>query len=314
MPKSNNEKKDNKSLKRTARISVRACCFINPPPTSLPYQRFSPPSDYQSAPPSTPLESPPTTPIAPPEFSPGQLLTTLKTTLPPLTSPPLAPTQPSKQSSSLAINIKPIELIFSTPPTSPRPFFYSLEDLPPRTINPPPPLPMFDTIERLASQPSSVPYVMEPTLPPLPPQLPPHSQPMCCKAVVRLLDPKLKTLGERDIECIFVGYAEHSKAFRLYVIKPNKSVSINSIIESRDDIFDENRFSSVPRPSVRIFNETKDISGSVVLKEVTKEVVAQQHEPERTRDEVTNQHSYCFNVEDDPKTFKEAMKSHDVAF
>nr|GFA75261.1 zinc finger, CCHC-type [Tanacetum cinerariifolium] len=34
-----------------------------------------------------------------------------------------------------------------------------------------------------------------------------------CKAVVRLLDPKLKTLGERGIECIFVRYAEHFKAF-----------------------------------------------------------------------------------------------------
>ncbi|GJX18816.1 hypothetical protein Tco_0221493 [Tanacetum coccineum] len=66
------------------------------------------------------------------------------------------------------------------------------------------------------------------------------------RAVVRLPDPKLKTLGERGIECIFVGYAEHSKAFRFYVIEPNESVSINSIIESRDVIFDENRFSSVP--------------------------------------------------------------------
>ncbi|GJQ96313.1 zinc finger, CCHC-type containing protein [Tanacetum coccineum] len=71
-------------------------------------------------------------------------------------------------------------------------------------------------------------------------------------AVVRLPDPKLKTLGERGIECIFVGYAEHSKAFRFYVIEPNDSVLINSIIESRDAIFDENRFSSVPRPSLRI--------------------------------------------------------------
>ncbi|GKB59011.1 zinc finger, CCHC-type containing protein, partial [Tanacetum coccineum] len=33
-----------------------------------------------------------------------------------------------------------------------------------------------------------------------------------------------------------------------------------------------------------------------------------------TRDEVSEQHSYCFNVEDDPKTFDEAMKSYDVAF
>nr|GEW62029.1 hypothetical protein [Tanacetum cinerariifolium] len=34
-----------------------------------------------------------------------------------------------------------------------------------------------------------------------------------------------------------------------YVIEPNDSVSINSIIESRDAIFDENRFSSIPRPN-----------------------------------------------------------------
>ncbi|GKB40155.1 zinc finger, CCHC-type containing protein [Tanacetum coccineum] len=90
--------------------------------------------------------------------------------------------------------------------------------------------------------------------------------------VVRLPDPKLKTLGERGIECIFVGYAEHSKAFRFYVIEPNESVSINSIIESKDAIFDENRFSSVPRPSQRsLINGTEDIGGLVVLKEVTEE-------------------------------------------
>ncbi|GKB71167.1 hypothetical protein Tco_0932579, partial [Tanacetum coccineum] len=93
-------------------------------------------------------------------------------------------------------------------------------------------------------------------------------------------DPKLKTLGERGIECIFVGYAEHSKAFRFYVIEPNDSVSINSIIESRDAIFDENRFSSVPRPSQRsLVNGTKDIGGSVVPEKVIEEIV-QQPEPE----------------------------------
>nr|GEV65873.1 hypothetical protein [Tanacetum cinerariifolium] len=75
----------------------------------------------------------------------------------------------------------------------------------------------------------------------------------------------------------------------------------------------------------------------VVPEEVTKEVVTQQPGPklrkskknrtpknfgpkfqlyliEGTRDEVSDQHSYCFNVEDDPKTFDEAMKSQDVAF
>ncbi|GJT14862.1 zinc finger, CCHC-type containing protein [Tanacetum coccineum] len=106
--------------------------------------------------------------------------------------------------------------------------------------------------------------------------------------VVRLPDPKLKTLGEKGIECIFVGYAEHSKAFRFYVIESNDSILINSIIESRDAFFDENKFSSVPRPSLRIPNGTEDISGPVVPKEDT---------------EV-----------DDPKTFDEAIKYEDASF
>ncbi|GJU32968.1 zinc finger, CCHC-type containing protein [Tanacetum coccineum] len=101
-----------------------------------------------------------------------------------------------------------------------------------------------------------------------------------CRAVVRLPDPKLKTLGERGIECIFVGYAEHSKAFRFYVIEPNDSVAINSIIESRDAIFDEHRFSSVPKPSQRsLVKGTEDSGGSVVSEKVTDEIV-QQSKPE----------------------------------
>ncbi|GKB98397.1 zinc finger, CCHC-type containing protein [Tanacetum coccineum] len=135
------------------------------------------------------------------------------------------------------------------------------------------------------------------------------------KAVVRLPDPKLKTLGERGIECIFDGYAEHSKGF--YVIKPNDLVSINSIIESRDAIFDENRFSSVPRPSLRIPNGTEDIGCSVVPEEVIEENFGpkfQLYLIEETTDEVFDQHSYCFNVDDDPNAFDEEIKSQDVAF
>nr|GEU96918.1 zinc finger, CCHC-type [Tanacetum cinerariifolium] len=154
---------------------------------------------------------------------------------------------------------------------------------------------------------------------------------------VRLPDPKLKTLGERGIECIFIGYDEHSKAFRFYVIKPNDSFAINLIIESKDAIFDEHRFSSVPRPNQRSLKDgTEDSGGLVVSKRVTEEVVQQpkselrkskRHRTpkdfgpefqlyliEGTRDEISYQHSYCFNVEDDPKKIDEAMKFQDVTF
>ncbi|GKD73810.1 zinc finger, CCHC-type containing protein [Tanacetum coccineum] len=82
-----------------------------------------------------------------------------------------------------------------------------------------------------------------------------------------LPDPKRKTLGEKGIDCIFVGYPEHSKTYRFYVVEPNDSVSINSIIESKDAIFDENRFSSIPRPKDIIPNsgesQRDDHSGDV---------------------------------------------------
>ncbi|GJZ64674.1 zinc finger, CCHC-type containing protein [Tanacetum coccineum] len=113
-------------------------------------------------------------------------------------------------------------------------------------------------------------------------------------AVVRLPDPKRKTLGERGIDCIFVGYAEHSKAYRFYVIEPNDSVSINSIIESRDVIFDENHFSSIPRP--------KDIIPNV-----------QESQMDDHIDDVPNEIPEP-RKEEDPRTYNEAMQSQDVAF
>nr|GEU69932.1 hypothetical protein [Tanacetum cinerariifolium] len=170
MPK---EKKLN--LKHTARISVHPCCFSNPRSVSPPYHPLSPPTDYQSAPPSTPNALPSLSPITSLGISLSKVLLTLKTTTPPLKSPLPTPTQPSKHSSPLAINLDPTKVLFSTPPTSLQTLFDKLEDLTPTTKNPPPPRPSFDSIEYLANEPLPIP-AMEPPLPPLPPQLPTFPQ------------------------------------------------------------------------------------------------------------------------------------------
>ncbi|GJX75289.1 retrovirus-related pol polyprotein from transposon TNT 1-94, partial [Tanacetum coccineum] len=175
--------KDNKTnIKRNAKISVRPCCFNNPRTSSPPYQPLSPLTDYVSAPPPTsPTSIPPLLTIISLATSNSNLLLTPKSTPPPLTSPPLAPTQPSKLTSPLAINLDPIELLFSTPPTSPQAFLDSFRKLPPSTTNPPPPRPSFNTIERMANEPPPIPPIvstspsptldMEPPLPLLPPHL-----------------------------------------------------------------------------------------------------------------------------------------------
>nr|GEW37930.1 zinc finger, CCHC-type [Tanacetum cinerariifolium] len=98
------------------------------------------------------------------------------------------------------------------------------------------------------------------------------------------------SLGNKKYFVTFIDDAS-----RFYVIEPNDSVAINFIIESRDAIFDEHMFSYVPRRSQRSLVKGTEDSGG-------------------TKDEISDQHSYCFNVEDDPKTFDEAMNSQGVAY
>ncbi|GJX36944.1 hypothetical protein Tco_0250247 [Tanacetum coccineum] len=84
-----------------------------------------------------------------------------------------------KLNTPVAINLDPIELLFSTPPSSSS-FFDLLNDLPPSTTNPSHPRPSLATIERLANKPPPIlpmnstflspTLELEPTLPPLPPQ------------------------------------------------------------------------------------------------------------------------------------------------
>ncbi|GKC27793.1 zinc finger, CCHC-type containing protein [Tanacetum coccineum] len=125
-----------------------------------------------------------------------------------------------------------------------------------------------------------------------------------CMAVVRLPDPQRKTFGEKGIDCILVGYAEQSNAYRFYVIEPNDPVSINTIIESRDAIFDENRFSSIPKPKDIIPNSNESQRDDHLNDVPT----------EGSRDQIRSQNSYCYSIEEDPRTYNEAMQSRDIAF
>ena len=82
---------------------------------------------------------------------------------------------------------------------------------------------------------------------------------------------KRKKFGERGFDCIFVGYAHHSHAYRFYVIELNDYLSVNSIIESRDAIFDETRFSSISRP--------KDLKVSTNDQEIDEDQLESQNVP-----------------------------------
>ncbi|KAJ0712899.1 putative RNA-directed DNA polymerase [Helianthus annuus] len=148
-----------------------------------------------------------------------------------------------------------------------------------------------------------------------------------CRAVVRLTDPKIRNIGERGIDCIFIGYAEHSFAHRFYVIEPNDYVSVHTVIEARNAEYDENRFSSMPRPRDMVPSSSNSHVADQVIDtppELRRSGRARKAKSfgddfqlylvEGSRDEIKIQYQYCFNIEEDPKTYSEAMASRDVAF
>nr|GEX56484.1 zinc finger, CCHC-type [Tanacetum cinerariifolium] len=121
----------------------------------------------------------------------------------------------------------------------------------------------------------------------------------------RIPNKRSKTTPYELCDCIFVGYAEHSKAYKFYIIEPNDSVSINSIVESRDAIFDENHFSSIPRPK-----NIKPNSDESQMDDLSDDVPNEIHEPRK----VGLQYSCCYSIEEDLRTSNEAMQSQDSAF
>ncbi|XP_074300561.1 uncharacterized protein LOC141631838 [Silene latifolia] len=118
--------------------------------------------------------------------------------------------------------------------------------------------------------------------------------------------------------------------YRFYVIEPNYFVSVHTVIESRDAIFDESRFSSMPKPKDLVPSSSGAIEGSdnVTTQEATPEIrrskrkrIAKSFGPdfltylvEGSRDGCENYYPYCFHIDEDPRTFDEVMRSHDSSF
>ena len=134
-------------------------------------------------------------------------------------------------------------------------------------------------------------------------------------------------MGPRGIKCAFVGYATNSKAYRLL------NLESNVIIESRDVEFFENLLTSGNNFQSPLNKESQvDMSPKVVkqpseprrskrirkVKELGSEEIDSQlisfYLIEGNREKIVSKMPIILQVEDDPKTYKEAMSSRDYIF
>lgn len=133
-----------------------------------------------------------------------------------------------------------------------------------------------------------------------------------CLAYVRKPDPKRVKLTSRAYECVFIGYALNSKAYRFYDLKSK------TIIESNDVDFYENKFpfksgdsggnsggtdNSVLDQPPEIITNNENIERDVIEPRRGKRArIAKEYGPEYV----------AFTIEEDPLSIKEALSSIDA--
>ena len=148
-----------------------------------------------------------------------------------------------------------------------------------------------------------------------------------CLAYCKKTDPNKTKLGPRAIKCAFVGYASNSKAYRLLDLESNV------IIESREVEFFENLLSDSNSQVPTSVGESQEETPSKVVEQpivprksqrARKEKVLGSDEidsqrisfylVEGNREDIIRKIPIVLQIEEDPKTYKEAMASRDVAF
>nr|KAJ0199823.1 hypothetical protein LSAT_V11C600321130 [Lactuca sativa] len=140
-----------------------------------------------------------------------------------------------------------------------------------------------------------------------------------CVAYYRTPDPKRTKLGARANKSIFIGYAQNSKAYRLL------DIDSSVVVESRDVEFFEDKFSkdeensshTTPTSTSReilppppIVEETRRSTRARIEKTFGDDFYS--YLVEGTQKKVTREVILSINLDDDPKTFTEAMTSRDA--
>lgn len=81
-----------------------------------------------------------------------------------------------------------------------------------------------------------------------------------CLAKVMQTDPKKRKISSKTFDCLYIGYLEHSAAYRLLVLKSDVLV-VNTIVETKNVDFFEDIFPFKSRQSIEINSE----SGRTIL-------------------------------------------------
>ena len=141
-----------------------------------------------------------------------------------------------------------------------------------------------------------------------------------CFSKVAIPEPKRRKIGSKTIDTIFIGYGQNTCANRFLVIDSEiNGISNNTIIESRDATFFEDRFpfkSKIPTQvkQTPLTNDESSTRNNDLLRK-DREISVELRRSKRPRIENNlGDGFFTFLVESEPTSYKEAMSSLEAPF
>ena len=147
---------------------------------------------------------------------------------------------------------------------------------------------------------------------------------------MKVPEPKRNKLDERGIECVFLCYAVNSKTYRFLVIESNDSYFVNTIIESRDSIFQEDRFNSISYLKDTVHSNVQNLENNESnLDTLDGSELRRSKRNGKEKDfgsdffmflvkgigkSINSYGPICINLKSDLVTYKETVKSQNPAF
>ena len=126
-------------------------------------------------------------------------------------------------------------------------------------------------------------------------------------AKVFLLEPKKRKPGPKTFDAMFIGYTKNNATYRFLVTKSENSlVDVNTILETKNADFFENIFPMKLNGEQQVRKTSRD-----------KSIEPFEFEPKSKRDrKETNLGDgfYTFLIDEDPRSYKEAITSPNAPF
>ena len=125
--------------------------------------------------------------------------------------------------------------------------------------------------------------------------------------------PKKVKIGPKKVDCVFIGYAHNSSAYRFLIHKSEIiDMHANTIIESRNAYFFENVF---PYKSTQESNSSKKTHDTTIGSSHGQQDDDETRRSKRTRTSKSFGLNFLtYLLEDEPQIFKKAMSSPEAPY